>query len=249
MNWSKIKNIMIFFLTAMNIFMISFIAVTTFRESVVPSEVISASSQVLKKDNFLCDNTLIPQKRYTLPHLEAKFYTASELSDLFFGKQLAFRTVENSLIAKENKASLTVSSNHFLFESGYSSDNSFSSSKIKRALKKIGIDMKNCIYDEKEARFLYMYKNICLNDMYIDARLDADGEICYISAQWPYLLKSLREENFSFSEYVTKVKSAFPEGGKIDSVEPVYALSSSANKYIFSPAWRVSVGGDGRIIK
>ena len=53
-----------------------------------------------------------------LPDYTARFYSANELSDIFFDAQLAFRTTANSLIATKGTQTLTVSGNHFLYESG-----------------------------------------------------------------------------------------------------------------------------------
>lgn len=249
MNWSKIKNIMITFLIFMNLFMIIFIAVTTFRESVIPSKVIKASINVLEKDGFLLNEELFPSKRYSLPVLDTKFYTASELSELLFKKQLAFRTIEDSLVAKEGRATLTVSGNHFIYESGYEKDDSFSPSKIKSTLTKAGINMDGSVYDENEDCFYYMHKKVNLFNMYLRAKLDDDGEICYLSAQWPSEFKEIEDKNLSFTDSVTKIKNAFPQGGTIKNIELGYSLSNSTNKYVFTPAWRINIDDNLAIIE
>ncbi len=249
MNWSKIKNIMIFFLIAMNIAMLAFIALTSMRDAAVPEDVISASLAVMQRDGLECDREIFPSKKHTLPRLSVNFFSASELSELFFSKQLAFRTVDDSLVAREERATLTVSKNHFLYKSGYDADTSHSSKKVKRALQKAGIDMSGSVYDKKEDCFYFMYKDVNLFNMYISAKLDSDGELCYVSAQWPSKLSALEDKELSFTSIITKLSTAFPDGGKVEAIERGYALHSSGSKFFFSPAWRVNVGGNSQIIE
>lgn len=249
MNWSKIKNIMIMFLIAMNIAMLAFIAMTSMRDAAVPEDVITSSLAVMQRDGFECDRDVFPSKRYTLPRLSAKFFSASELSELFFSKQLAFRTVDDSLVAREDKATLTVSKNHFLYKSGYEADTSHSAKKVRRALRKAGINMSGSVYDKKEDCFYFMYKDVNLFNMYISAKLDSDGELCYVSAQWPSKLSALEDKELSFTSVITKLSPAFPDGGRVKAIERGYALHSSGSKFFFTPSWRVNVDGNSQIIE
>ena len=125
MNWSKIKTIMICFLFVMNIFMALFILTTTLSESAVPQKVIDATVEVLEKDGFSCKKETVPTVSYKLPVLEASFYSASDLSDMLFGKQLAFRTEENLLVASELGATLTVTENYFKYKTSQKAVNSY----------------------------------------------------------------------------------------------------------------------------
>ncbi len=250
MNWSKIKTIMIFLLVAMNIFIAAFILFTTFKESSVPQEVISSTKGVLEKNGFTVNINTIPNTSYNLPVLNASFYSASDLSDMFFGKQLAFSTVKNSLVAIDNGAKLTVMGNHFIFETQNSADKSHSYKKIKKALEKSGIDMEGAVYDEKELCFYKMYKGTNLFNIYIIAELDKEGQLCYVSSLWPGKLTEYDTKTLSFTTSVTKLPQLFPEGGTIDIIEAGYALKPlGSNKYRFTPAWRVRVGNNIEIIE
>ena len=250
MNWAKIKSIMICFLIFMNVFLLAFLTLTTLRENTVPKSVIDASVKILEKEGFKCDKAIIPDSYYVLPRLSAQFYSASSLSDLFFGKQTAFRTSGNSLVANEGKATLTVSGNYFLYENGYNADNSQSHSKIRRALQKAGIDMSGAVYDEKEGYFYFMYKSVNLFNMYIEAKLDSDGDLCYVSAQWPSKLSTLEEKKISFPESVLDIKNIFPEGGNISYVEAGYSLNHiSGEKYVFVPTWRITTESGSKILE
>lgn len=250
MSWSKIKSIMIYFLIAMNLFMALFIAVTNYRDTHIPNKVIQAAEDILREDGFKCDKKLIPASTYELSVLDTSFYSANELSEIFFGKQLPFKTDKESLIATDGNSVLTVTENYFSYESSEKADKSCSEKEIEKALKKLGINMDGSVYDEKERCFYRMYKGINLFNMYIRAELDKDGNICNISAQWPTELVAHEKTKLSFVTSVTKVKNAFPEGGKITLIEKGYSLTPLGNSnYRFIPSWRVKVGNELKIIE
>ena len=250
MSWTKIKTIIICFLVAMNLFVAAYIAITTFRDSHIPDEVVDASLKILKRDGFECNKEIIPTKMYTLPSLDATFYTADNLSEMFFKKQLPFRTDKDSLIAVDEGATLTVTANYFSYVSSKEADKSCSEEEIKEVLMKSGFDMEGAVYDKKERCFYKMHNDINLFNMYLKAELDKSGNIASISAQWPVSLTELEDDTLSFASGVTKVKNAFPEGGKITQIEPGYALiHQGGNRYIFKPSWRVKVGKNLKILE
>lgn len=249
MRWTKIKTIMIYFLFVMNVFMIGFNVITSLQESSVPANVIQASVDVLKRDGFDCEKKLIPNSTYELPVLKASFYSASDLSDMFFDKQLAFRTTGDSLVARDGSKSLTVSGDYFTFETSDKADTSHSPGKIKRALKKVGINMDGAVYDENERCFYRMYEGANLFNMYIQAELDKDGDLCIVTALWPGKLSVHEKKTLSFVSDINKVKESFPAGGEIHLIERGYSLTPLGNEnYLFTPAWRVRVGNELKII-
>lgn len=249
MKWSKIKSLMIYFLVAMNLFMLTFIAFDSYRKTVIPQKVITASLKVLNASGFECSKKDFPDSNYYLPSLDVEFYSASDLSELFFGRQVAFGTTGNSLVANYNDAKLTVYSNHFDYKTKNTAKKA-SEKELKKALEKIGIDTDGIVYDKKENCFYKMHKNTNLFNMYISAQLDEHGEICSISAQWPKRISALSRQKVTFTESLTKLRKAFPEGGKIKRIELGYALKSlGGDKYKFIPSWRVNVNGEIKILE
>ncbi len=249
MKWTKIKSLMVCFLIAMNLFMLAIIAVTTKQHSTISKNVVDAAVSVLNKSGFEFDKELFPDTYYSLPSYNAHFYSASDLSDLFFGKQVAFRTEGNSLVATQGKAVLTVNNNNFLYSSGYDAVAS-SSDKIQKALENMGIDMKGAVYDKKASCFYRMYNNTNLFNMSLEAKLDNDGEICYVKAQWPKTLTASERRKLSFIESTMKLKELFPDGGTITEIELGYSLRQmSGEKFLFTPAWRVRVNDELKIIE
>ncbi len=250
MKWTKIKNIILWFLLAMNIFMIAVITITTQNRESVPQEVVDASVSVLTKSGFSIDRETFPDTYHMLPDYSTKFYSASELSNLFFKKQAAFRTTGNSLVATVGSETLTINGNHFVYESGRQKTETASHSAIRNKLESIGIDMKGAVYDEKENCFYRMYNKANLFNMSIQARLDKDGNLCYVNGYWPKELTAGERKKFSFLESAVKLKDYFPDGGNIEDIELGFSLvASGGEKYIFTPAWRVNVNGELKIIE
>lgn len=250
MKWTKIKNIILWFLLAMNIFMIAVITITTQSRESVPEEVVDASVSVLAKSGFSINREIFPDNYHMLPDYSAKFYSASELSNLFFKKQTAFRTTGNSLVATSGSQTLTVNGNRFVYESGRNKAEAESYSEIRKKLESIGIDMRGAVYDEKEKCFYRMYNKANLFNMSIQAMLDKDGNLCYVNGYWPKELTAGERKKFSFLESAVKLKDYFPDGGNIEDIELGFSLvSNGGEKYAFQPAWRVRVNGELKIIE
>ena len=248
MNWTNLKTILIYFLIGMNIFLIICMAIFTHNENAVPDDVLQAACTLLRDDGFEIEPDALPDSYISLPVINASFYSPSELSDIFFGKQLPFRTKGDSLIASEGGATLTVNLNSFSYENG-NSIQSASPGKIKRKLKKAGINMQGAVYDEKTGYFYRMYKGYNLFNMYIKASLDDNGNICQISAQWPSTLSAQAAQRFSFTKHVPTLKEKFKTRGKIQNIECGYELKLiGGNKYVFMPSWRVAVGRESIIL-
>ena len=108
MKWSKLNSIIICFLLAMNLSMLFFIGFDSYKKTVIPDKVIEASLKVLEDSGFVCSKEDFPKSNHYLPTLSVTFYSASDLSELFFGRQVAFGTSDNSLVARHEEAVLKV---------------------------------------------------------------------------------------------------------------------------------------------
>ena len=249
MKWSKLKSIIICFLLAMNLSMLFFIGFDSYKKTVIPDKVIEAALKVLEDSGFECSKEDFPKSNHYLPTLSVTFYSASDLSELFFGRQVAFGTSDNSLVARHEEAVLKVYSNHFTYTTGKSAKEA-SEKELKKALRSLGIDTKSIVYDKKEKCFYKMYKKYNLFNMYINIELDEQGEICNMSAQWPKEITDTGREKTSFTESLTKLKKAFPNGGSIKKIELGYALKHlGGEKYKFVPTWRVNTDGEIKILE
>ena len=250
MKWSSIKNIMVWFLIFMNLAMLAIITATSINKAYIPQEVVASSLSVIRQSGFEIADDIFPGKYYTLPTYRAQFYSASDLSELFFEKQIAFRTDGDSLVGTQGRAVLTVNDNFFSYDSGYSAKEDFSPKELRHALEKTGFDMKDTVYDEKTLCFYKMYNGSNLFNMSLEAKIDRDGEICYVKAHWPKTLIEGEKRKLSFIESSAKLKKAFPNGGKIESIELGYSLHAlGGDNFLFTPAWRASVNGEPKIIE
>lgn len=224
--------------------MLFIIGITIGKQMDIPKEVVDSSISVLNKSGFEIERKIFPDTYYNLPSYSATFYSPGDLSNIFFGKEVAFRTSGNSLIATVEGATLTVSGNHFTYKNG-KKPKAFSSSEINKELENYGISMEGAVYDSENQCFYRMYNKANLFNMSIQAKLDEKGNICYINAYWPKELLPGESRRFSFLESVVKLKEVFPQGGKIHSIELGYSLQPmGGEKYTFIPAWRVKVNDD-----
>ena len=250
MKWSTIKNIMVGFLIFMNLFMLAIIIVTTINKTYIPQNVIDSALSVIRKSGFEISEDIFPNKYYTRPSYNAQFYSASDLSELFFEKQIAFRTVGESLVGMNEDAVLTVNDNYFSYDSGKEELGNSSPKELKRALEEVGFDMTGAVYDQKTKHFYKIYDKANLFNMYLEAKLDNNGEVCFVKAQWPKSLVEGERSTVSFIESSAKLKEIFPDGGTIKDIELGYSLHSlGGDNYLFFPSWRVNVNGKLKIVE
>ena len=110
--------------------------------------------------------------------------------------------------------------------------------------------MSGAVYDNTENYFYCMYDDANLFNMSMRAKLDENGDLCYVSAYWPKELNSGEKHRISFVESIMKIKEQFPEGGNIETIELGYSLSSvGGEKFIFNPTWRIMVDGELKILE
>ncbi len=248
MNWIKLKNIMLAFLIFMNVLLISIISLSTLIEENMPENAVDAGIKILSSDGFNCNRNVFPKTYKSIPSLTAKFYSATELSEIFFNKQLAFKTEGNSLIATSDNATLTVTDNHFVYETTDESTNA-SSLKLLKKLKKLGFDMQEAVYDDTNGRFIKQFNNLEVFNMYLEAKLNDDNEICYVSGYWPVITSVGENKHLSFSSHILKVKELFPEGGKITEIKLGYSIDNvRKEKYTFKPSWKITVDKETKIL-
>lgn len=249
MNWSRIKTIMICFLVFINVFLISFLGITTYKKNNISSEVVNASIKVLSDKNFSCDKNLFPNKNLELPRLNAYFYSPSELCDVFFKRQVPFRTVGNLLIAEYNGATLEVKDNYFCYKTEQPAKKQ-SAAKYKSALKKLGIELKEIDFDKKIFTFHAKYKSIELSGTHLMINLDENGNVCLLKGVWPKQIRPGGSEKVSFCDEIVDLSDSFENGGEIQAIEPVYSLfDSNSRKYYYKPLWKVTVDNETKILK
>ncbi len=249
MNWYKIKTIMIFSLLFINVFLVVFLVKTTYQEKKIPKKLITASIDVLKQNNLQCSEEIFPKTKPTLPHLNVKYYLPSELCDIFFKKQIAFRTDEETLIAQHNGETLEIKDNYFCYKTSKKAQK-YSDQKYKATLNKLGFNMKSVKFDDDKKIFYKYYKKTKLSDVYLKVMLDENGEICFVESVWPKSMKAISRERISFSDKIIKASKEFPEGGIINEIKVVYSPNKKVgtNNY-FAPCWKVVVNNKPKVIK
>lgn len=247
MNWYKVKNILLFILITMNIFVISALTVKRITTENIPPVVSAAGMLALNNSGITCDSSLIPDKYLSAPRLEAAFPSPMGLSLRFFGSQLAFQSDNEGLTAQNEKGILVVKDEFF----SYKTENGaceFGEKRLRRALEDAGFNMSKGLYSEKYNTFVFYYDNRPLFDMYIYAALDKNGELCVAEGKWPDRVRPLGSETgLSVISHLPEAGNEFGAGGTIESIRFGYSLlkESDSGGSTFIPAWKVKMK-DGR---
>ena len=248
MNWIKLKNIMLAFLIFMNLLLLAIISLSTLIEENMPENAVDAGIKILSESGFDCSKDVFPKTYKSVPTLTAKFYSATELSEIFFNKQLAFKTEGNSLIATNGNATLTITDNHFTYKTT-EEGSSASSSKAQKKLKKLGFNMDEAVYDDNLKLFIKKMNNLEFFNIYLDAKLNDENELCFVSGYWPVITSVGENKHLSFSSHILKVKELFPDGGKITSIELGYSSDNlKKDKITFKPSWKITIKEETRIL-
>lgn len=245
MKWSSIKNLMLGFLVVMNIFVISAAAVRRYKSEKIPPLVLAASAEAMENSGVSCDESLLPDKYLSMERIKGEFFSAAELSKMFFSEQLAFQTDERTLIANKDGAQLLVEELGFAYYSEAKTVES-SEKELRSALKKMGFDMRYAQYGG-EGEFYCSYKGKTVFDMYIRASLGEDGSLARVEACWPKLTSAGSfQTGLSIIGSITAIGEAF-SGGEIKEIEAGYSLvqNDSSSSAVFRCAWRVTLK-DGR---
>ncbi len=247
MKWSSVKTILLGMLIVMNIFVISALMVRRLSSERIPPVAISAAVDALENSGFSCDAALLPDKYITADIPSVSFYSPVELSRMFFGSQLAFQTSGSALIARSDGAELTVDGEAFVYKTEAEPVEA-SEERLRKKLRELGISLRGAAYSPEQEIFCCYYGGYPLLEMYLRAKLDAEGEICSIEARWPKLSASgAASSGINIFSHLPRFSEVFKHGGTVKRIRFGYALSKRGGTDIYElrPAWRV-VLEDGR---
>ncbi len=250
MKWSSVKNILLGMLIAINLFLISTLTYKQIKTENIPPEVISAAVEVLENSGITCDEALLPQKYMTAKSLSVSFNSPAELSHMFFGSQLAFQTDGRRLIARSGEAELIIEDEAFSYSAG-TVPSKATEKQLRRALKALGLNMKNGVYSEKYNIFCCYWDGIPLFGMYVRAELDADGELCSVEARWPEIYSDGGSASgLTVMSCLPYFGKAFGGSGAVERIRFGYSLSknAAADIYTLSPAWKVTMTDGRRLV-
>ncbi len=242
MKWSTVKNMLLGLLIVMNVFMVVITVVKRYNSEKIPPLARAAAVEALAGSGIECNEELIPDRYLSMKRYKAEFFTAAELSRMFFGEQLAFQTDGRTLIAQKDGAELRVEDNRFYYSSG-SPAKEAENSDIKKALKAVGLDMGPAV-DGGRGEFGCRAGGRTVFGMYIRASLDKDGGIAEIEAYWPKLRPyGGKETDISPIDCLPEIMSFFPDGGRVVSLEAGYRLINRENtgSSVMEPAWKIEM--------
>lgn len=247
MKWPTVKNLMLGLLLVMNLFMLSTLLVKRFNSEMIPPLAREATVDAMENSGIICADSLIPEKYLTIKGLKGAFPTAIELSRMFFGEQLAFQTEDRTLIATRDGAELVVGDQDFSYKSGKPGVDA-GEKELRRALDRLGLDVKNAAYDSVTGRFEGRYDGKPVFGMYIKASLDAQGSIARIDACWPRLYAGGGNySGVSIMNCLPGILDRLSDKGEVKAIEAGYSFAKTENTdtLAFQPSWRFTMEKGG----
>lgn len=242
MNWSKIKNIMIFILVAVNLFLIADISVMHYSSTALPEGTGESFKKVLEKNNIELEGYLVPKYYETRKVIEAEFYDIDFLTKAFLNGQPTYVSQSNAVTAKVEGRSLTVSD--IIIE--YTREGNGvekNGDDIIKALKKAGISTTGAKFVKNEGLVRVFLDDILVEGVYLDVKLSEEGEIMYLKGVWPKISVTNATEKVSVISSVKELCQTIPQGSCIDGIEKIYITKGDNKNCTITPGWKISCEG------
>lgn len=238
MNWSKIKNIMIVLLVAINLFLLGDLAYINYGSSRLSKNVRDSFVKVLAENNIEIDKKLVPKSYETRDGISVEFYSIDQLRDIFLKEKVIFVSDGQNIIASTDDKKLVITGSKFEFTTLHPAAES-SGQKIIDRLEKIGLWVEGAFYDESDNLIKMRIDGALAEGVYIDAALSESGELAYARGLWPRIEISGESSRICVIEAVDDICEKLPEGAKIEKIEKVYTIDLSGHNRPAVPGWRV----------
>lgn len=247
MSWSKVKNIMIFILVAINLFLIADIGLTSFMRASLPKGTGENFKGVLYSRGIEIDDKLVPKYYETRKTLEGEFCDIDYLTKIFIGESVGYISDGKSIIAQKGDKKLSVSGTSFEYTApGQAADKN--GKKIIAAIKKIGLSTFGATFVQDEGLVRVYTDGAFVEGVYLDVTLSESGEIIYLKGVWPNLRQSGEEEKLSVIKATNEICNVLEPNAHIDNIEKVYFLEETEKKCIIIPGWKIFANGKSYIV-
>lgn len=247
MSWSKIKNIMIIILAVINVFLFADISMTRHASKELPKSAGENFAAILEKKNITVEKNLVPKYYETRDSFSVSMYTLDELSKMFLGKSVAYAAVGNSFTASVDDKTIEADGAYIKF-SAKGKETEKNGDDILKKLKKLGLDTKGAVYDEKEGRVKRVFSNLEIAGVYLDVTLGENGEIIRAEGIWPQIDKDGKNEKVSIMSTVIDISNRLPENSHISDIKEMYAFEYTDNTPKVKNAWRITTKGKSYLV-
>ena len=242
MNWSKIKNIMIFILVAVNLFLIGDIFVMHYSSTALPEGTGESFKKVLEKNNIELEGYLVPKYYETRKVIEAEFYDMDYLTKAFLQGQPTYLSSGNTVTAMVEGRSLKVSDVIIEYtQVGEAVEKN--GEDIIKALNEAGLSTTGAKFVKNEGLVRVFVDDILVEGVYLDVKLSKEGEIVYLKGVWPKITITNATEKVSVISSVKELCQAVPQGSCIDGIEIIYVTHGDNKNCTITPGWKISCEG------
>ncbi len=245
MKWSSVKTMLLALLIVMNGFVLGVLAVKRADSEKIPPVVRSAALEALENNGIICGEGLLPEKYLTMRSFSGSYPTATELSRMFFGEQLAFHTENRTLIARNGGAELRIEGERFSYKATGEAVPA-DEKALRKVLRGLGFDLGRARYMAERGEFRLYYENRPVFGAYIKASLDRGGNLVSVEAMWPVVdFSERRLTGISIIGCIPEMLDKFPPGTTLTGIEAGYrpVKDEDTGVYTFEPAWRITAEG------
>ncbi len=247
MNWSKIKNIMIFILVAVNLFLIGDISFTRYASTSLPKGTGESFQTVLSKNGIELEGYLIPEYYETRRVINSEIYSVDNLSEIFFDQPVKYESDGQSVFVVDGDKKLVVSGISFEYtNNGQAVEKN--GSDIISALKKLGISTSGARFVKEEGLLRVFVEDDLVEGIYLDVKLSDKGEVVFLKGVWPKVDITKSTQKVSVISSVSRICETIPSGSCIDRIEKIYVTKSDGKECSISPGWKISCEGKSYVV-
>ncbi len=242
MKISEVKNIIILLLVVLNVFLIVNTVVADFGEFALPEGFGESAESVLRKNGITIEESLLPTRYESRTQIEVDFYGIDDLSQLLLKQKGNYSSAGGSVIAEKGDEKLSVAGREFVYTTGKSGEMA-SGGKVISALKKLGFDTENMIYDKDDNLVKIKIDGAVAAGMYMNVLLDEDDNVAEISGRWAKISKAGEKVKTTFVSSLPQICEKLPQGAHIVGIDKIYIINERADEA--SIGWRITTE-DGR---
>ncbi len=240
MNWSNIKNIMIGLLIVINVFLIGDMAVTKYKENALPEGIAESVERIFAKNGITVEEGLLPSFYEERKSLDISFYSIDTLAQMLLGGKVEYTSDGENIIAEKDGRILSVNGHSFSYKTPLTAVES-GDRRIIKALSDAGLSNPGMKCENGSVGV--EIDGFEIEGLYLDAALDSNGNIAFLSGVWGKLSIGEETEKATFVSAAPNVCKAIPSGSRIKNITGVYVIEGSGQNYTVKPAWKVEAGG------
>ncbi|MCD8048261.1 MAG: hypothetical protein LUG52_01415 [Clostridia bacterium] len=237
MRLSEVKNIIILLLVVLNVFLLVNTVIADFGEYALPEGFCDSAESVLQKNGITIEKSLLPTRYESRMQIEVDFYGIDDLSQLLLKQTGSYTSAGGSVVAEKGDEHLSVAGREFVYTTGRSGERA-SGGRTISALKKLGFDTENMVYDNDDDFVKIKIDGAVAAGMYMNVLLDEDGNVAEITGRWAKISKTGEKVKTTFVSCLPEICEKLPEGAHIVGIDEIYIIDERSDEA--SIGWRIT---------